>query len=128
MRLSWLINLSRIHFFTIYERDSDTFKLLNYLDRTSLTGYKNMTSLETVTSKSRLIFFSIEKKKKGESHMFFLILLSYYSFYIIIPWCDANQVSKKELLLRCFFKHFTKFVIYQLFSRDNSQWLLPWSH
>ena len=62
--------------------------------------------------KSRLIFVYTEGGNIiAEARMFYVILLRCYSFYIIPPWCNANHVSKRQLLLR----HFLSILLWAIF-------------
>ena len=77
---------------TFYKRDSATFKLLNCLDRMFLMSYEKELNdkfwkNELKTSKPRLLLISPERVNViAEVRMFFLILMSFQSFYII-PSC-----------------------------------------
>ena len=86
--LTYWIPLKNI-VYMFYKRDSATFKHLHSLDRICLMSYKthwmvNLKKRELKTSKSCLIFTSAEIAYLiAEARMFFLVFLSWYSFYII---------------------------------------------
>ena len=71
-------------FFTLYKRDSPTFKLLNCLDRISYWVIRNIWSIRFLKKwikniKIRFVFcFSRKSKNNFRGTDFFLILLSYY--------------------------------------------------